>query len=344
MSVPFSDMCKNSPSSLNQRLVQQARPQLVELSTQLDTALRWLVDENRVRDCLELLFTSLQTLKMELDEEQWQHCVQLCRSHPVLTVLHEDPFTHRAFYKPRRYAGDAVMLDYIYGKEDYWPLPECTDLGRQIFEYTTLAPASAGVRARRGYIADVLDLAAFEVTRPHVLSIAAGHFREAEMSAAIRRRRFGRIAALDADPQSLKEVESRYGRYGVETIAEPLTSLLSGKVQAGQFDLIYSLGLSDYLNAKISRRLVSKAFDMLRPGGRLVVANFLPGIHDIGYMEAIMDWKLIYRTRQEMIGLTEGIAEEEIQNVSLESEENNNIIFMTVRRRNDTESPEKNWS
>ncbi|WP_166820404.1 class I SAM-dependent methyltransferase [Thalassoroseus pseudoceratinae] len=253
----------------------------------------------------------------------------------MLTLLHEDPFTHRAFYKPRKYAGDAVMLDYIYGQEDYWPLPECTALGKQIFDYTTLAPASAGVRARRGYIADVLDLAAFETTRPHVLSIASGHFREAEMSAAIRRRRFGRVVALDADPQSLNEVETRYGRYGVETIAEPLMSLLKGTVDAGRFDLIYSLGLFDYLNEKIGRRLVTKAFEMLRPGGRLIVANFLPGIHDIGYMEAIMDWKLIYRTRQEMIGMTLDIPEEEIQSVALESEENNNIIFMTIRRKNE---------
>lgn len=322
----------NSPTGLDRSYDHLTHPQLVELSTQLDTALRWLVDENRVCDCLELLFTSLQTLKLELDEKNWQECVQVCRAHPVLTVLHEDPFTHRAFYKPRRYAGDAVMLDYIYGQEDYWPLPKCTALGKQIFDYTTLAPASAGVRARRGYIADALDMAAFELTRPHVMSIAAGHFREAEMSSAIRRRRFGRVVALDADPQSLKEVESRYGRYGVETIAEPLMSLLKGTVDAGQFDVIYSLGLFDYLKQSIGRRLVTKAFDMLRPGGRLIVANFLPGIHDIGYMEAVMDWKLIYRTREEMIGLTTEIAEEHVQNIGLESEENRNIIFLTIRK------------
>ena len=31
------------------------------------------------------------------------------------SLLHQDPFTYRAFAKPRGYAGDAVMMDYIYG-------------------------------------------------------------------------------------------------------------------------------------------------------------------------------------------------------------------------------------
>ncbi len=36
------------------------------------------------------------------------------RPHPILGVSHESPFVHRCFTKPRGYAGDAVMLDFIY--------------------------------------------------------------------------------------------------------------------------------------------------------------------------------------------------------------------------------------
>ena len=38
-----------------------------------------------------------------------------CLNHPIRDLLHQDPFTYRAFAKPRGYAGDAVMMDYIYG-------------------------------------------------------------------------------------------------------------------------------------------------------------------------------------------------------------------------------------
>ena len=35
--------------------------------------------------------------------------------------------------------------------------PEASSLGRRIFHYTTAAPAPAGVRARRGFMADLID-------------------------------------------------------------------------------------------------------------------------------------------------------------------------------------------
>ena len=53
--------------------------------------------------------------RRENDPESWPAYAQFCLSHPVCRLLYEDPFTHRAFAKPRGYAGDAVMMDYIYG-------------------------------------------------------------------------------------------------------------------------------------------------------------------------------------------------------------------------------------
>ena len=64
--------------------------------------------------------------------------------------------------------------------------------------------------------------------------------------------------------------------------------------------------------------------------GRLVVANFLPGIRDVGYMESYMDWKLIFRTRREMLDVANRIPEEEIRDIRLFSEENRIILFLQV--------------
>jgi SAM-dependent methyltransferase len=289
-------------------------------------------NDSAVVQALSTVFETLHGLRTTLPADGWQTVVAACRLHGILPLLHEDPFTSRAFNRPRGYAGDAVMLDYIYGSEEHWDAPEATELGLRIFGYTTKAPASEGVRARRGYIADAIDQTAADVRRPHVLSIAAGHFREASLCAALKRGRLGRVVALDADAESLRRMQQDYGHLGIEPVPAPFARLLSGKLPLGRFDLIYSLGLFDYLSDAVGRRLLTTAFHMLRPGGRLIVANFLPGIRDVGYMEAVMDWKLVYRSRQDLIRLTADIDERDVRGISLFAEENRNIIFLEVRK------------
>lgn len=279
------------------------------------------------------LFSQLRVLRERTLGKQWQQWIAAARCHPIRQLIHQDPFTHRAYTKPRGYAGDAELLDFIYGREEGWTPPPATQLGQHIFEYTTAAPASEGVRARRAFIATLIDRLCEEQRDLRVLSIAAGHLREALLSAAVRRKRFGRFVALDSDAASLERVAAEYGRLGVETMTANVRRLIAGRLKLEPFDLVYSTGLFDYVGPAAGRRLVSVMFRLLQSGGRLLVANFLPGIRDVGYMEAFMDWTLVYRTRQEMVDLTMEIPQHEIRDIRLMAEENQNIIFVEVRRR-----------
>ena len=283
---------------------------------------------------IDELFLGLQTRRLNSSDQEWTEFVSLCLRHPLKELLFQDPFTRRAAEKPRGYAGDAVLMDLIYSSDEGWPSPEgTTELGRRIFNYTTSAPAAEGVRARREFIADMLDHLVEEIRQPHVLSIACGHLREAILSSAVKRRKLGRFAALDQDTQSLEEVDRRYAGYGVEVIPATIRQILTQRVGLGDFDVVYSLGLFDYVQQTVGQRLVWEMFQMLRPRGRLLVANFLPGIRDIGYMESYMDWKLLYRTRQEMLDLSVLIPQADIRDIRIFTEENQNIIFLQVWKR-----------
>lgn len=280
------------------------------------------------------LLPILRTARMRSNQQAWAELAQQCLDHPLRELLHQDPFTYRAFSKPRGYAGDAIMLDFIYGREEGWPVPdETTEIGRQIFEFTTRSNACEGVRARRGFIADLLDRLVEETPRSHVLSIASGHLREALLSAAVKRRKIGRFVAFDADAESLKVVERSYGNHGIVPVLGSVRQMLTKKVDLGQFDLVYSTGLFDYVPLTTGQRLTSIMFQMLRPRGRVIVANFLPGILDVGYMESYMGWQLIYRTRQEMLQLSLDIPQPEIRNIQIFAEENQNIIFLEITKR-----------
>jgi hypothetical protein len=288
-----------------------------------------------VTEGMQELLPALRARRWYAQREEWARVVEVCLRHPLRALLHQDPFTHQAFAKPRGYPGDAVLLDFIYGHDEGWPLPPgTTELGAAVHRFTIQSPACEGVRSRREFIAHLLDdLAGVHyVSKPHVLSVAAGHLREAHLSAAVRRRRFGRFIALDADQESLREVERCYGAYGVKPLTASIRDLLVPRADLGTFDLIYSTGLYDYLGQSSAQRLALALFGMLRPRGRLVLANFLPGIPDLGYMESYMGWELIYRSRLEMLDVLARVPQSEVRDIRLFAEENQNIIFLEATR------------
>ena len=69
----------------------------------------------------------------------------ILRDHLLHRVLLEDPYTARAFGKPRGYAGDAVLIDMIY---DQQPPDETSARGRDIFAVTTSFSVARAVRER----------------------------------------------------------------------------------------------------------------------------------------------------------------------------------------------------
>jgi extracellular factor (EF) 3-hydroxypalmitic acid methyl ester biosynthesis protein len=291
-----------------------------------------LFSSGHIDEGMGVLLPALQARRLELDEDAWGELARRCLAHPLRRLVHEDPFTYRAFSKPRGYAGDAALLDFIYGEEEGWPAPEASELGRSIFASTTRSAACEAVRARRAFIADLVDRLVDEVPHPHLLSIAAGHLREAELCAAVKRRKLGRYVALDSDRESLAEVQRSYGRFGVEPVAASVRQLLTRGVDLGSFDFVYATGLFDYLSLTAAQRLTGAMFEMLRPRGRLLIANFLPGIPDVGYMESFMDWKLIYRDRGDMIRLADDIPQKWIREVRIVAEEQQNIIFLLLTK------------
>jgi len=254
------------------------------------------------------------------------------RQHTICDLLHEDPFTYRAFSKPRGYAGDAVLMDYIYGEEEKRDAPECSWVGERIYHSTASSSACRGVMERRGFTADVIDDIARNADRPSVLSLAAGHLREAGISSAVARQRLDRFVAIDSDSDSLDEIQRSYPRANIECVHASARRIITGKIDVGQFDLVYSSGLYDYLNDSIATRLTTKLFSMVKPGGILLLTNFLPSIECVGYMETFMDWNLIFRNRFQMMGLTADIPEDQISRVATFSENDFNIVFSKIHK------------
>ena len=279
-------------SSLNELAVRMAESETDLASGRVNAGMRRVVD-------------ILAVLRSRLPAERWRAVCNSAKLRPIRSTLHQDPHAHRAFLKPRGYAGDPVLLDFIYGCA---PLPEQTSrCGRDVYHWAVEhSSAFRSVKRRRTILAEMIDLAAVRRPGARVLAIASGHLREAQLSSALVGRDLRELVALDHDARSLEVLRASFAGLPVRCVQGTLGELIAGRVDLGEFDLIYAAGLYDYLPDPIARRLTSVLSSRLSPGGELVIGNFVR-CWEAAYMEAIMDWFLAYRSEAGLLELAAGI-------------------------------------
>lgn len=295
----------------------------------------------RVHGGMEALFDGLRDVHARLTRQEWDAFREQAREHSLCKVLRTDPLTDHAFRRPRGYPGDAGLLDMIYDgvRVDYPHREGTSALGERIFSYLVASPAAHAVRSRRRVLAGMVDETPEMVDRPRVLSVAAGHLREAELSSAVRTGRIGEYVALDQDGDSLAVIEERHaGDPSIKTVQAGARELVAGRLDLGSFDLIYSAGLFDYLSARFARQLVARLFERLAPGGRLVVFNFAPDLRDVGFMETFLRWDLIYRTESDMEDLVCEVPADARGGVCVRRDPSGALVYFDLARQAEPQS------
>ena len=280
-----------------------------------------------------MVFRGLKVHRETKPFDEWRHFVtQEALSHSIKEFVHLCPFTRHSFTKPRGYAGDAELIDYIY-REGAAKELQLDSLALEIAKYALNAPASRAVRYRRELIARRIDETAMNEKNPFILSIAAGHLREIELSQAALNGNIGRFHALDQDKDSIALINREYGQYNVSASVGSVRQLINGKIKFNRLSLVYAAGLFDYLEDKVAQRLIEVMFGSLKAGGRMLVANFLPNIPDVGYMESYMDWFLIFRSSEQMLRLFETLPQEKIDSLVVSLDPDENIVFVEAVRK-----------
>jgi SAM-dependent methyltransferase len=302
-----------------------------------ESSLRQLLDrtasllEAHEITAMETLVPSLNLARVAQGPTAWRNAItNVIAPHRLRPMLHEEPFTRHAFQKPRGYPGDAALLDLIYGDAPFdGPM---TPLGARIYAWAPSQAAVQSVRERREILAGLIDRVAAERPMPRMLSLACGHLREAQRSEAVRAGEVGEFVAVDQDAQSLEVVARESKGARITPVKASIRRFLVDPSIYGDFDLIYSAGLYDYLEDDVAKRLTSSMFAALRPGGTLLVANFAPELLDIGYMEAVMDWQLIYRDEHGVARFCEHLPVEQVREQKLERDSGGNVVYLTVRK------------
>lgn len=259
-----------------------------------------LLNQGLVKEGFSYVVTELYNVTKNLSQETIDTEIrEECLQHPVAKLLLQEPITRWSFQKPRGYSGDAVLIDYIYR------LKPCTVadsyIGRELNGLIEHTGSSHAVRWRSNHVAEEIQKLQGELDRKiDVISVASGHLRElAYISEA--NTKINRFVCIDQDEQSNQVVRNTYSHHPfVEVIDESINHVLKRKLDGQEFDFIYSSGLFDYLNDKVASKMIEILYTNLRPGGTMIIPNFLKGIKEKAYMETFMKWNLIYRNEDDM--------------------------------------------
>jgi extracellular factor (EF) 3-hydroxypalmitic acid methyl ester biosynthesis protein len=232
------------------------------------------------------------------DSEKWPEVKKALLDHPVHQRLMEDPYSRHAASQPRGYPGDALLIDLIY---DQQLTDEVTPIGAELFSQSIAWQASEGVRQRRVFAQGMVEDA--HKAGQAICVLACGHFREGD---PLIGKDCTNITAVDQDPLSLERVRQNHPT--INACEANVIRFLRQAAQDGhRFDLIYTLGLTDYLDDRAMALLHGLMKQCLAPGGRIVVANFLPDHLAKGWMDAVMNWQLIYRSEDDLAGFASEI-------------------------------------
>jgi SAM-dependent methyltransferase len=293
------------------------------------------IDQGQFFEALSALYDGLRNIRQHYSTEDWTQFITRYRQHAISHFFWQEPLSRRAFERPRGYAGDPLMLDMQYDFEKLESSPyeatqsEVADL--LYYDLNRIAHANHANRERRRILSRKIDQTSERVANPYILSVACGHLRETSDSAAVKNKMIGKFVAIDQDQEALSVATEAIKDFG-ETIPASVIDIIRNKVPLPTFDFIYSIGVYDYLSDKIAKRLTNKLFQLLNPGGRLLIINYHPGSPTIAYMEAVMDWWLIYRNEDQMQELLGEIPKEDINDIDIFVESNQTIIFMELEK------------
>lgn len=224
--------------------------------------------------------------------------------------LYSAPYAGRGYYKPRGYAGDFEMMNQIY---------ENTKAGETLFaqcihKYFVEVPAAKAVRNRASYLKEKITRTVEKFKNrgqlPKILALAAGPAREVQsfIEEAPDSNPAMSMYFIDQDKgallhgqRKLREIQARKKtQHSLVFLHMAIKDILENGLPEGDFDLIYSAGLFDYLSDPVAKFAVLKLYEALAPNGQLIIGNFsLSNPNQFG-MEIALDWPLIYRSKEDM--------------------------------------------
>lgn len=318
-------------------LLESARSIMEEMERG-EPAEQWQRNPRRKRELCEMVYhkwwpvyrdqlIAMDTLSKQLPDALRESAMDYA-AQELMPLLRECPMHSRAYDKPLGYAGDYLLMvlgndEELSGETLYGCLLQHTvqnfALGRAIVDRCHTAGHAVAQAVRIDRPTRIVSLAsgpAIELTQlleslptlqqPLELVLVdvdeqAIRYAYDSLSRRIQKREDGHLIHLSCLNFSIGQIMTPVDEDERRLVDEVLKGA----------DLIYSMGLFDYLKRPIAVRLLRKLYSLLAPEGRLFVGNLKRAKDCSWAMDYAVHWHLIYRTREEMQDLHQRMREPE---------------------------------
>jgi extracellular factor (EF) 3-hydroxypalmitic acid methyl ester biosynthesis protein len=223
---------------------------------------------------------------------------------PLMPIMRRAENGWRWYAKPRGYAGDFATIARMYDDE----ARGVTAVDRLIDRCFLDFPAVIAVQNRRALLCDQIRRTV-ERGGTRITSLACGPAREVfdflPGDATLR------ATLVDFDAEALAYCAAQRAALAVEGQVElveaNLIHVAVGRraLELPPQDLVYSIGLIDYLSDDLVVALLDWIHETLKPGGRVILGNFHPANPTRAIMDHLLDWKLVHRDEAAMHRLAE---------------------------------------
>lgn len=253
----------------------------------------------------------------------------------------KSPILKMAYDKPQGYPGDYKLFEIIYDKK---PLAKNETLGFYWDNYFLNNGYAQAARARKNKMKNILQdfIENTDMDIVKFLNVACGpsrEIRELFSDSYLSTRKKVVFTGLDHDQDSLNFSQSKLNSFPaniqVRLLAENVLNIFRDDKYyeiIGKQDVIYILGLTEYLPDRIFRRLTRFLFNLLNDKGMLVItykdeALPLPSLPP----DWLCDWAFIKRSQEDLIKTAKEIGSNQYS-LKIEREGTGSIFFFILTK------------
>jgi len=261
--------------------------------------------------------------------------------HPLVLC---SPFMHRTYAKPLGYAGDYEMVAMM-ARDPYEGSSTFAKLMNTYFLDTSPVVAH---RQRLLMLTESLfkEACRGQLTNRRVSMFNLGCGPAWEIRDFIAQHEVSNLVdftlldfneeTVQSTGQALRDQARKYGRTTTfkmihKSVAQLLKEAARSAMAGPRYDVVYCAGLFDYLNDPVCVKLVELFYQMVAPGGLVLVTNVDNYNPCRNWMELAVDWVLIYRNSESMRRLIP--PEASMDNVVIRSDLETGVnIFLEIRK------------